>query len=69
MRDYVHWATLGALCELLPLAGNRVTLAEEKDRYGLPVADFSYTRCDNDRWIRQPVSPPSHRAACSRKAR
>ena len=29
MRDYMHWATLGALCELLPQPDNRVTLAEE----------------------------------------
>src|SRR6185369_15744115 len=42
-----HWG--GALCEYLPQSGNRVTLAEEKDRYGLPVADFSYSQCDNDR--------------------
>ncbi len=48
MRDYVHWATLGALCELLPLAENRVTLDEEADRYGLPVARFTYSYCDND---------------------
>ena len=37
MRDYVHWATLGALCEFLPQARNRVTLADETDRHGLPV--------------------------------
>jgi len=49
MRDYVHWSTIGALCEFLPLADNRVTLADEKDRYGLPVARFSYSQCDNDR--------------------
>ncbi|MDQ0028653.1 GMC family oxidoreductase [Arthrobacter bambusae] len=49
MSDYVHWACLGALCEFLPLEGNRVTLAEEKDRYDLPVARFSYSQCDNDR--------------------
>jgi choline dehydrogenase-like flavoprotein len=49
MRDYVHWATLGALCEFLPLAHNRVTLAAEQDRLGLPVAKFSYSQCDNDR--------------------
>ncbi|HEY6797049.1 MAG TPA: GMC family oxidoreductase, partial [Kineosporiaceae bacterium] len=49
MRDYVHWATLGALCEFLPLPENRVTLADEKDRFGLPVAHFSYSQCDNDR--------------------
>jgi choline dehydrogenase-like flavoprotein len=51
MRDYVHWATLGALCELLPLPDNRVTLADQEDRHGLPVAHFSYTQCDNDRQL------------------
>jgi choline dehydrogenase-like flavoprotein len=48
MRDYVHWATLGALCEFLPLASNRVTLAPETDRHGLPVAHFSYSMGAND---------------------
>ena len=51
MSDYVHWSCLGALCEFLPLPGNRVTLAEEKDRHGLPVAHFSYSQCDNDRQL------------------
>ena len=51
MTDYVHWACLGALCEFLPQPDNRVTLADEKDRYGLPVAHFSYTQCDNDRQL------------------
>ena len=51
MRDYVHWATLGALCEYLPQADNRVTLADETDRHGLPVAHFSYTQCDNDKQL------------------
>lgn len=49
MRDYVHWATLGVLCEFLPRAENRVTLADEVDRHGLPVARFDYSQCDNDR--------------------
>ncbi|HWE56196.1 MAG TPA: GMC family oxidoreductase [Acidimicrobiales bacterium] len=48
MRDYVHWATLGALCEFLPRYENSVTLAEETDRLGLPVARFSYSQCEND---------------------
>jgi choline dehydrogenase-like flavoprotein len=56
MRDYVHWATLGALCEFLPLSGNRVTLADEKDRFGLPVAKFSYSQCDNDRALMDAAS-------------
>jgi choline dehydrogenase-like flavoprotein len=49
MRDYVHWATFGGLCEFLPRPENRVTLAEEVDARGLPIADFSYSMCDNDR--------------------
>ena len=48
MSDYVHWCCLGALCEFLPQPENRVTLASETDRYGLPVAQFSYSQCDND---------------------
>ena len=48
MRDSVHWATFGALCEFLPLPENRITLADETDRHGLPVANFSYSLCDND---------------------
>jgi choline dehydrogenase-like flavoprotein len=51
MSDYVHWSCLGALCEFLPRADNRVTLAEEKDRHGLPVARFSYRQGDNDRQL------------------
>ncbi len=51
MRDYVHWATLGALCEFLPQARNRVTLADETDRHGLKVAHFAYSQCDNDKQL------------------
>ncbi len=49
MRDYNHWAVLGALSELLPLPENRVTLAAECDRNGMPVARLDYTQCENDR--------------------
>jgi choline dehydrogenase-like flavoprotein len=49
MRDYNHWTVIGSLCELLPQAENRVTLAATKDRYGLPVASFSYSLCENDK--------------------
>lgn len=66
MRDYVHWATFGALCELLPQPDNRVTLADETDRHGLPVAHFSYSQCDNDRRLVKAatqVMEQIHRAA------
>ena len=49
MRDYVHWATLGALCEFLPSYGNAVILADQEDRFGLRVAEFSYSQVDNDK--------------------
>ncbi len=49
MRDYVHWTTIGSLCEYLPRPGNRVTLASEKDRHGLPVAHFHYSIGANDK--------------------
>jgi choline dehydrogenase-like flavoprotein len=49
MRDYNHWSILGVLCELLPQAENRVTLAQETDQYGMPVANFSHSLCENDK--------------------
>jgi choline dehydrogenase-like flavoprotein len=49
MRDYNHWYTIGVLSELLPRAENRVTLAAETDRHGMPVARLDYTQCENDR--------------------
>ena len=49
MRDYNHWSVLGALCELLPLPENRVTLADDHDQFGMPVARFDYSQCGNDR--------------------
>ncbi len=51
MRDYVHWATFGALCEFLPREQNRVGLAVETDCHGLPVARFDYSECDNDKQL------------------
>jgi choline dehydrogenase-like flavoprotein len=49
MRDYNHWTVLGVLCELLPQAENRVTLARERDANGMPVPVFSYSLCENDK--------------------
>ncbi|WP_254062152.1 GMC family oxidoreductase [Acidobacterium sp. S8] len=49
MMDYNHWATLGVLGEILPWEENRVELAEEKDRHGLPVAKVTFTLHDNDK--------------------
>jgi choline dehydrogenase-like flavoprotein len=49
MRDYNHWATIGVLNELLAHPGNRVTLADETDCYGQPVARMDYALSDNDK--------------------
>ncbi len=49
IRDYNHWATVGVLNELLPHPENRVTLADETDPYGIPVARFDYSLSDNDK--------------------
>jgi choline dehydrogenase-like flavoprotein len=51
MRDYNHWTVLGILAEFLPQPENRVTLADEKDEYGMPIAHFNYSQCRNDQEI------------------
>jgi choline dehydrogenase-like flavoprotein len=49
MRDYNHWSVLGVLCELLPSPDNRVTLADEQDQYGLPIARYDHSLGHNDK--------------------
>lgn len=49
MRDYNHWTVLAVLCELMPQPENRVTLATEQDEYGMPVAQFNHSLCENDK--------------------
>lgn len=49
MMDYNHWAALGLLGEILPWDDNTVTLADETDRHGLPVAHVRFHLHDNDR--------------------
>jgi len=49
MMDYNHWAALGLLGEILPWEDNRVTLADETDRHGLPVAEVTFNLHDNDK--------------------
>lgn len=48
MMDYNHWSSFGLLGEILPWADNRVTLAEEKDQFGLRVAHVNFDLYDND---------------------
>ncbi len=49
MMDYNHWAALGVLGEILPYADNRVTIADEKDQWGLPVAKVTFNLFENDK--------------------
>jgi choline dehydrogenase-like flavoprotein len=49
MMDYNHWAALGLLGEILPWKDNRITLSEDKDRFGLPVAHVSFHLHENDK--------------------
>ncbi|HVE05811.1 MAG TPA: GMC family oxidoreductase [Paraburkholderia sp.] len=49
MQMYNHQAGLKIVGETLPQERNRVTLADEKDQYGLPVARVTWSYCDNDR--------------------
>jgi len=60
MRDYNHWATIGVLNELLPHPDNRITLADETDPFGQPIARMDYTLSDNDKanmvWSRRVIA-------------
>jgi choline dehydrogenase-like flavoprotein len=49
MMDYNHWAAFGMLGEILPWEDNKVELADEKDRNGLPVAKVTFNLHDNDK--------------------
>ncbi len=49
MERYNHQVGLKMVGECLPQERNRVTLADETDRYGLPVARVTYSFCDNDK--------------------
>jgi len=49
MMDYNHWSGLGLLGEILPWPDNRVTIAKEKDRFGIPVARVDFSLHENDK--------------------
>jgi choline dehydrogenase-like flavoprotein len=49
MEDYNHQVGLKIVGECLPQERNAVTLAEEKDQYGLAIPRVTYSYCDNDR--------------------
>ena len=49
MEAYNHSVGLKVVGEMLPQERNRVTLADETDQYGLPIARVTYSWCDNDK--------------------
>jgi choline dehydrogenase-like flavoprotein len=49
MERYNHQVGLKIVGEFLPQERNRVTLADEKDQYGLPIPRVSYSYCENDK--------------------
>jgi choline dehydrogenase-like flavoprotein len=56
MMDYNHWSPLGLLGEILPWEDNRIEVADGKDgrhdardRFGLPVAQVTFSLKDNDK--------------------
>ncbi|PTB22494.1 choline dehydrogenase [Trinickia symbiotica] len=49
MAKYNHQAGLKMVGETMPRETNRVTLAEEKDSLGLPIARVTHSFCDNDK--------------------
>jgi len=49
MEKYNHQVGLKIVGEMMPQERNRVTLADEKDDLGLPIARVTYSWCDNDR--------------------
>jgi len=49
MMDYNHQVGLKMVGEMLPSMNNHVTLADEKDQYGLPISHITYGWQDNDK--------------------
>lgn len=49
MEKYNHQAGLKIVGEVMPSESNRVTLAEEKDRFGLPIARVTFSYGENDK--------------------
>ena len=69
MERYNHQVGLKIVGECLPQERNRVTLADERDQYGLPIARVSYSYCDNDRRLVRHSLKFMRRALESVKAR
>ena len=51
MQRYNHTVGLKIVGEYMAQERNRVTLADEKDRFGLPIPRVTYSWCDNDKQL------------------
>lgn len=51
LDEYSHWGLLATLGEVLPDPENRVTLADDRDDNGVPVARITFSYGDNDKAI------------------
>jgi choline dehydrogenase-like flavoprotein len=51
LHEYAQWGLLATLGEVLPNPENRVTLADERDANGVPVARITFSFGENDRAI------------------
>jgi choline dehydrogenase-like flavoprotein len=49
MAEYNHYACIGVLGEILPDERNYVSVTEDRDRYGIPIAKTSFNLFQNDR--------------------
>ncbi len=49
LDEYSRFAMIGLVGEVLPSEKNAVTLAPERDEFGVPVAKVSYTKDENSR--------------------
>ena len=51
LDEYAHWGLVATLGEVLPSPENRVTLADEVDDNGVPVARITFSYGENDKAI------------------
>jgi choline dehydrogenase-like flavoprotein len=51
LDEYAHWGLLATLGEVLPDPENRVTLADDRDENGQPIARVTFSYGENDRAI------------------
>ena len=69
MEEYNHQVGLKIVGECLPQERNGVTLADEKDQYGLAIPRVTYSYCDNDQRLIRHALQFMHRAMDTLDAR